>query len=485
MALLFLGQSARAREVPDQPPGVEVQARGPVHEAFAQPVNTSPEQGIVVTKPPPALIDEVPPDQKPEGDNVEWIPGYWSWEDEKSDYIWVSGFWRIPPPGMRWMPGHWQEIDKGWLWVVGFWAPVDVQEVRYLPAPPPAIEQGPSTPAPDANSVYVAGCWVYREARYYWRPGYWTGYKANWVWIPSRYIWTPSGCLFNEGYWDHPLDERGLLFAPVRFDQRVWAEARRPYIPQFVVSSDFLIGALFVGPSRRYYFGDFFEERYEKRGFVAWSDYHPSAGAFDSNFSYYRHLHAAEPRWEPALRELYRGRRSGDVPRPPQTLVQQATAIKNITVNKTTNVVVRNNINLTHVQNVTALAPLKEVHNIHVTNLGALSQAKETKVPARALKVETVTKDEHAREVKAAVQVRAVAQQRHDTEARMHSQGGNPILHTDAPKAVKLELPKPVPAITPRPAVKVAPPPPMIPKHEERPIPKYTPNQPPPPPKKP
>src|SRR5579872_2171564 len=109
--------------LPPPTPGMEVEARGPVHEAFAQPTTGQPAQGPVITKQPPAPVDEVPPDQKPEGDNVQWIPGYWAWDDDTTDFIWVSGCWRIPPPGQRWMPGHWQEVDSGWIWVSGFWAP--------------------------------------------------------------------------------------------------------------------------------------------------------------------------------------------------------------------------------------------------------------------------------------------------------------------------------------------------------------------------
>jgi len=137
VALLFLDDSARTQEAAAQADGVEVLARGPVHEAFALPGNTQPESGPVVTKPPPDSIEEVPPDQKPEGDNVQWISGYWAWDDDQGDYLWVSGCWRVPPPGRRWLPGHWQEIDKGWLWVAGFWAPATVEEVHYLPSPPP------------------------------------------------------------------------------------------------------------------------------------------------------------------------------------------------------------------------------------------------------------------------------------------------------------------------------------------------------------
>jgi hypothetical protein len=71
--------------------GVEVLTRGPVHEAFAETVTFDPEAGIVVTKAPAASIEELPPEQRPEGTNVEWIPGYWAWDDEHNDFLWVSG----------------------------------------------------------------------------------------------------------------------------------------------------------------------------------------------------------------------------------------------------------------------------------------------------------------------------------------------------------------------------------------------------------
>jgi hypothetical protein len=486
VTLAFHAVPGRAWDEAAQPPGAEVQARGPVHEAFAMPVDAQPQQGPVVAKQPPDPIDEAPPEDKPDGDNVQWIPGYWAWDADQSDFLWVSGFWRATPPGRRWLPGHWQEIDGGWVWVSGFWAPGDLQEVQYLPSPPPSVDSGPSTPAPDTNSFYVSGCWVYRDSRYFWRPGHWVAYQPHWVWVPAHFVWTPTGYLFVDGYWDHPLDERGLLFAPVRFDLRLWLAARRPYVPVYVVHSDFLIGALFVGPHRRdYYFGDYFEDRYAKRGYVAWNDYHPHKAMDDPNFAYYRHLHAGEPTWENSLRELYRGRSSGDVPRPPHTLVQQNQVIQNITVNKTQNVVVNKNVNLTHVQNATALAPLKEVHNTRVTNLGALSPGKETKVVPRAVTIVPVPKAEHAREVKVATQIRDVAHQRRDTEAKILNQGGIPVKHTDPPKAVKIELPKPPPhVVTPPPVKKPPPPPPMIPKHEEHPIPKFEPKPPPAPPKK-
>ena len=55
--------------------------------------------GAVVPKQPPDPIPEVPPDQKPEAENAQWLPGYWAWDEDRKDFIWVSGFWRVPPPG--------------------------------------------------------------------------------------------------------------------------------------------------------------------------------------------------------------------------------------------------------------------------------------------------------------------------------------------------------------------------------------------------
>jgi len=84
--------------------GVEVLTRGPVHEAFAETVTYDPEPGIVAPKAPPAAIEEVPPEHRPEGAHVAWIPGYWGWDDERNDYLWVSGIWRALPLGANGSP---------------------------------------------------------------------------------------------------------------------------------------------------------------------------------------------------------------------------------------------------------------------------------------------------------------------------------------------------------------------------------------------
>src|SRR5262249_15410958 len=51
--------------------GIEALDNGPVHEAFAQPTLKNPEPGPIIHKQPPKAIEELPPDQKPEGDNIQ------------------------------------------------------------------------------------------------------------------------------------------------------------------------------------------------------------------------------------------------------------------------------------------------------------------------------------------------------------------------------------------------------------------------------
>jgi hypothetical protein len=195
------------------------------------------------------------------------------------------------------------------------------------------------------------------------------------------------------------------------------------------------------------------------------------------------------------------------VARPARTLGQQVQSITAMNGNRTGNVNVHNNINLTNVQNVTALAPLREIHNTRVTNLGSLSRPKSAQVTGRVVKLEAVPKEQHAQEQKAAAQLREAALQRRELEGKMLSQGGVPVHHTDPPRAVRLDLPASRPAAAspspvqgqaqptvqghaPPPVQREAPPPvqrqpppaPVLPKHEERPIPNYQPPRPPAPP---
>src|SRR5262249_30920617 len=144
--------------------GMEPQTRGPVHEAFAAPTDSTPRPTPIVPKQPPDPVEEMPPDQKPEGTNVQWVAGYWAWDEDTHDFLGISGSWRDGPPDRVWTPGYWAQADGGWQWVAGYWAVATqaeaAAEIEYLPPPPPSIEAGPSAPPPDANSIYVPGSWI-------------------------------------------------------------------------------------------------------------------------------------------------------------------------------------------------------------------------------------------------------------------------------------------------------------------------------------
>src|SRR5262249_43074301 len=156
-------------------------------------------------QPPPTPLEELPPDQRPQGDDVQWMPGYWNWDEDRSDFVWVSGFWRAPPPGRRWVPGRWAQAGGGWQWVPGVWtAPTEFQS---LPPPPGPVADAAAVPAPTPDSILVPGSWVWREARYLWRPAYWIEPRPGWVWVPAHFVWTPAGYVFVDGYWDYDLSQ--------------------------------------------------------------------------------------------------------------------------------------------------------------------------------------------------------------------------------------------------------------------------------------
>src|SRR3954452_18418812 len=113
----WLTASGRAADDVEARPGV------PVHEAYAEPSERAPKPTPVIPKEPPKPIEELPPDQKPEGDNVQWVPGYWQWDEDRADFLWVSGFWRNAPPGRAWVPGSWRKAAEGWQWTRGVCAP--------------------------------------------------------------------------------------------------------------------------------------------------------------------------------------------------------------------------------------------------------------------------------------------------------------------------------------------------------------------------
>lgn len=294
--------------------------RGPVHEAFAGVLTFDPVPGVVVSKAPPEPIEEVPPDERPEGDNVAWIPGYWAWDDERTDFLWVSGTWRALPPGRAWMAGYWAQTPQGYQWTSGYWADAAVRETTYLPPPPETIEAGPSVVAPSADYGWSPGCWIWYRGRYAWRPGHWVLGRADWDWSPAHYVWTPRGYIFVGGFWDYPVQRRGVLFAPVYFDAGFHFRRGHSYSPRIVLDLGVFSAHLFLRPRyAHYYFGDYYAPSYVHGGFYASFAFHSGRHGYDPIFAHQRWEHRRDRDWEHRVRTSYEDRRDHESARPPRT----------------------------------------------------------------------------------------------------------------------------------------------------------------------
>jgi hypothetical protein len=325
LTILGLACIGSSQEVLPPPQGetlpanpIEVQTRGPLHEAVAQPVD--PKPGTPIPKQPPAPINEQPPDLMPDTENSQWLPGYWAWAPERQEFLWVSGVYRTPPQGRTFVPGNWVYSSDGWRWVSGFWADSKQQEIPYAPEPPAPLNAGPSTPQPDDNSTFVPGVWVYRDGRFLWRPGYWAPMQTGRVWVPPHYSWTPAGYAYVDGYWDYPLEDRGLIFAPVRFNQALAPGAI--YQPDYVVNyPGFLDSGYYLPGSGQFWFGNYSNPRYARMGYQPWYN---GAGRYNPAFAYYGWQNGRNnPNWLAGVQRTYDGRTNGTIAGPPMTFAQQ------------------------------------------------------------------------------------------------------------------------------------------------------------------
>jgi hypothetical protein len=299
----------------------EVLTRGPVNEAFAQQVNLENQTGLIAPMAPPADIVEIPPAQRPVGEQFAWVPGYWAWDAERDGYIWVSGCWRAVPPGMSWVPGYWWQSPAGWQWVAGFWAPVGNNEIEYLPPPPALTDIEAPGPGPSPDTIWVPPCWYWYRGQYISRPGYWVAAQADWVWVPSHYVRTPRGYVFANGHWDYALARRGVLFAPVYFSSRIYARPRFSYTLSIAVDFGNLEFGLFTRPQySHYYFGDYYDSVYIGIGIFPWFEFEQRRTWYDPIYVHdrWRH-HKDKPQWDRYQRQEYDRRRSDKALRPPRT----------------------------------------------------------------------------------------------------------------------------------------------------------------------
>jgi hypothetical protein len=307
----------------------EVLTRGPVNEAFAQPVNLEDQAGLIAPTEPPADIEEIPPPERPAGEQFAWVPGYWAWDSDRNGYIWVSGCWRAVPPSMSWVPGYWARAAEGWQWVAGFWAPVGNNEIEYLPAPPALTNVEPPGPAPSPDKIWVPPCWYWYQNQYIQRPGYWIVARADWVWVPSHYVRTPRGYVFANGHWDYALDRRGVLFAPVYFPGHIYGRPRFSYALSIAVDIGNLEFGLFTRPRySHYYFGDYYDSTYIGIGIFPWYECEQRHTWYDPIYVHDRWRHRKdEPRWEQHERQEYDRRRADKALRPPRTYRELETRV--------------------------------------------------------------------------------------------------------------------------------------------------------------
>src|SRR5207247_74927 len=97
---------------------------------------------------------------RPEGD-VVWIGGYWAYDDDRTDFLWVSGCWRTKPDAKEWVPGYWREVGNNWQWVPGFWTSVQAKGVTYYPVPPAPPNVAPGEAPVTVDVVVVGPRYVY------------------------------------------------------------------------------------------------------------------------------------------------------------------------------------------------------------------------------------------------------------------------------------------------------------------------------------
>jgi hypothetical protein len=256
-----------------------------VHEAFISPAKD--QEPAHLDKSPPPPIVERPAVDAPSPSAV-WIAGYWEWDTGRKDFVWVTGTWRVPPPGRFWVNGYWKRDDQGWYRVPGFWSERKTDRLDFRKDGPPADhpddEPGPS---PGPEHFYVPGQYFPDGDGVTWKPGFWAKSQPGWSWVPAQWVRQPEGWTFQEGYWDRTLDDRGTLFAPAEVDPSA-RNADTVYQPYTQISPDsygLLYGA-FGRPNAYYdgYPGCYYDTNGSYYGYAQYGNLSPYYGYLDYPF---------------------------------------------------------------------------------------------------------------------------------------------------------------------------------------------------------
>jgi len=182
----------------------------PIHEAFVMPVRDALPPLVIARAPPSSQQEQIPP--QPISDAI-WISGYWSWNENNGDFVWVCGVWRRPPADHQWIPGNWVQYQGAWTRESGFWSATPLENLVYIAKAPPASIADTIPASPGNNYFWIRGYWDYAQNNYQWLSGKWELSNPDWVMTPAQYIWRASGYVFIPMYWDFALDLRGKAYS--------------------------------------------------------------------------------------------------------------------------------------------------------------------------------------------------------------------------------------------------------------------------------
>lgn len=204
--LLFVGSALNADPMPI------IDAK-PLHEAFTVPIRDFLTPVIAHKMPPQGAQEIIPP--QPYNDAL-WIPGYYAWNEAQSDFVWVCGVWRRPPPNHQWISGSWVPFQGGWAWQSGFWSQIPSEKIVFIAKAPPQPVNDSVPAAPGDGYFWVRGYWDYTANNFSWLTGRFEQLNPKWVMNPARYVWRASGYVFVPMHWDFPLDVRGKAYSCAR-----------------------------------------------------------------------------------------------------------------------------------------------------------------------------------------------------------------------------------------------------------------------------
>lgn len=222
---------------------IQTYENGPIHEAFVSPISANLLLDAVEFEPPEPINERIPRQLDIQS---EWIAGYWQWDLNANDFVWVSGVWRRPPPGHQWIQGFWKKYDNAWVRIPGYWSRQPEQYNDYISIPPPDALDENMAPPPSSNYFWVSGHWyfMFDSQEYYWVPGNWEELDPQWVLVLAHYAWRPGGYVYVPAYWDWPVEERGTAYASVLIDPDY--RYRVVYEPILILDPNAIVKHLFL-----------------------------------------------------------------------------------------------------------------------------------------------------------------------------------------------------------------------------------------------